>query len=261
MPMKLTTAIASTVPARRTLAAAAVLGVIGAYVAIALFAAPSHAEGAIRLPAPQLDEPTSTASPEVAVFAGGCFWGVQGVFQHVDGVLNAVSGYAGGERGSAHYETVSSGTTGHAESVQVTFDPKKVTYGHLLQIFFSVIHDPTELNFQGPDTGTQYRSAIFPVDQAQAKIAKAYMDQLGAAHLFRAAIVTRIENGKTFYPAESYHQNFLTLNPNYPYIVFNDLPKVSALQALFAQDYRSEPVLVAAEKEQNPKAQRVPTPN
>jgi len=205
----------------------------------------SSAEEARALPPPTLDEPAA-ASSEVAIFAGGCFWGVQGVFQHVQGVTGAVSGYAGGEAGTAQYETVSDGTTGHAESVRVTFDPRKVSYGRLLQIYFSVAHDPTQLNRQGPDSGTQYRSALFPTNGEQAKVAKAYIAQLDAAHVFGAAIVTRIEPGRAFFPAEAYHQDFLYRNPTYPYIVFNDLPKVASLKRLFPQQYRSDPVLVGA---------------
>ena len=167
---------------------------------------------------------------EVAVVAGGCFWGVQGVFQHVDGVTSAVSGYAGGEKATAHYEMTSSGNTGHAESVQITFDPRKITYGRILQVYFSVAHDPTELNRQGPDEGTQYRSAIFPMNDEQARVAKAYIAQLDSAHAFGAPIVTTIEPGKTFYRAEDYHQDFLAKNPGYPYIVFNDLPKIANLK-------------------------------
>ncbi|NLS06720.1 peptide-methionine (S)-S-oxide reductase MsrA [Rhizobium sp. P32RR-XVIII] len=196
------------------------------------------------IPAPVQDEKPG-AGLETAVFAGGCFWGVQGVFQHVDGVVSATSGYAGGVKSSAQYETVSTGSTGHAESVQVVFDPAKVSYGHLLQIYFSVAHDPTQLNRQGPDTGTQYRSAIFPQSDDQTKVAKAYISQLDHARVYDAAIVTRIETGKSFYPAEAYHQNFLTNNPTYPYIVINDLPKIENLRQIFPKDYRSEPVLVA----------------
>jgi peptide-methionine (S)-S-oxide reductase len=202
------------------------------------------AEEGIAIPPPSLDEKQSTAKTETAVFAGGCFWGVQGVFQHVSGVIDATSGYMGGAKKDAVYEVVGSGDTGHAESVKVTFDPKKVSYGHLLQIYFSVAHDPTELNRQGPDTGTQYRSAIFPVNDEQAAVAKAYIAQLDKAKVFSDKIVTTIEPGKTFYAAEDYHQNFLTLNPTYPYIVFNDLPKIENLKRLFPGDYRAEPVLV-----------------
>ena len=176
--------------------------------------------------------------------AGGCFWGVQGVFQHVDGVTSAVSGYAGGEKATAHYEMTSSGNTGHAESVQITFDPRKITYGRILQVYFSVAHDPTELNRQGPDEGTQYRSAIFPMNDEQARVAKAYIAQLGSVHAFSAPIVTTIEPGKTFYRAEDYHQDFLAHNPGYPYIVFNDLPKIANLKQVFPTLYRPDPVLV-----------------
>ena len=173
--------------------------------------------------------------------AGGCFWGVQGVFQHVDGVTSAVSGYDGGEKATAHYEMTSEGNTGHAESVQITFDPRKITYGRILQVFFSVAHDPTELNRQGPDEGTQYRSAIFPVNDEQARVAKAYIAQLDSAHAFQAPIATTIEPGKTFYRAEDYHQDFLAQNPGYPYIVFNDLPKIANLKRLFPALYRPGP--------------------
>jgi peptide-methionine (S)-S-oxide reductase len=197
------------------------------------------------VPPPLRDEPSSEAASEVATFAGGCFWGVQGVFQHVVGVTSAVSGYAGGAKNTAEYDTVSSGSTGHAETVQVTFDPRRVSYGHLLQIFFSVAHDPTELNRQGPDTGTQYRSAIFPATPEQADVARAYIAQLNQAHVFRAAIATTIEPKRTFYPAEDYHQDFLTRNPTYPYIVVNDLPKIKDLKRLFPERYRESPVLVS----------------
>jgi peptide-methionine (S)-S-oxide reductase len=214
---------------------------------IALRGLPSVAESARSIPAPVLDEPSDPqATSEVAVLAGGCFWGVQGVFQHVAGVTSAVSGYAGGDAGTAHYEMVGTNTTGHAESVQVTFDPRHISYGHILQIYFSVAHDPTELNRQGPDVGTQYRSAIFPTNLEQVRIAEAYIAQLNQAHVFDAAIVTRIEPGRSFYPAEGYHQNFLTRNPTHPYIVANDLPKIEALKRLFPDSYRVNPVLVAA---------------
>jgi peptide-methionine (S)-S-oxide reductase len=170
---------------------------------------------------------------------------VQGVFQHVTGVTSAVSGYAGGEQATAEYEKVGSGRTGHAESVRVTYDPSKVSLGRLLQIYFSVAHDPTELNRQGPDVGTQYRSTIFPTNDAQARIAKAYIEQLDQAMVFPAKIVTTIEPGRTFYPAEGYHQDYLVLHPNQPYIVFNDLPKVDNLKKLFAHSWRDQPVLVS----------------
>jgi peptide-methionine (S)-S-oxide reductase len=206
---------------------------------------PIAAEQPHTIPAPLVDE-QSDATSEVAVFAGGCFWGVQGVFQHVKGVTNALSGYSGGEKSTAEYETVSTGTTGHAESVKVTYDPRQITYGRLLQIYFAVAHDPTELNRQGPDSGAQYRSEIFVGNADQAKIAKSYVAQLDKAGAFGAPIVTKVDALRGFYAAEGYHQDFLTLNPNYPYIVVNDLPKVEALKRLFPDSYRQEPTLVSA---------------
>jgi peptide-methionine (S)-S-oxide reductase len=203
------------------------------------------AEGARALPLPTVDLPPGQATSATVVLAGGCFWGVQGVFQHVKGVTNAVSGYAGGEKKTADYEVVSTGRTGHAESVSVTYDPRQISYGRLLQIFFSVAHDPTELNRQGPDTGTQYRSAIFPVSAEQADVAKAYVAQLDQAHAFKKPIVTRIEPDRAFYPAEAYHQDFLTRNPSYPYIAINDLPKIDDLKRLLPDLYRVTPQLVA----------------
>src|ERR1700722_7148020 len=222
------------------LCATALLALAG--VGLTIF--PSADEVARVVPPPALDEPTGQAASEVAVVAGGCFWGVQGVFQHVEGVTNAVSGYAGGDKATAQYETVSTGTTGHAESVQITFDPRKISYGRLLQIYFSVAHDPTELNQQGPDVGTQYRSAIFPTSAEQAHVARAYIVQLGHAHVFAAPVTTRIETDRPFFPAESYHQNYLTRHPTYAYIVTNDLPKIAALQRIMPDSYRAEPVLV-----------------
>ena len=197
------------------------------------------------VPAPAADIAAKDASSAVVVLAGGCFWGVQGVFQHVKGVTSAVSGYAGGDKRTAEYEMVSGGRTGHAESVQVTFDPREISYGRLLQIFFSVVHDPTELNRQGPDTGTQYRSAIFPANAEQADVARAYISQLNDAHAFKKPIVTRIEPDRAFYPAEGYHQDFLTRNPTYPYIAINDMPKIDDLKRVFPDVYRAVPVLVA----------------
>jgi peptide-methionine (S)-S-oxide reductase len=208
--------------------------------------ASSAAETARVVPLPAADETAPAASTETTVLAGGCFWGVQGVFQHVKGVTAAVSGYAGGAADTAQYPTVSTGETGHAESVRVTFDPHRITYGRLLQVYFSVAHDPTELNRQGPDTGTQYRSTIFPQTPEQARIAEAYIAQLGQTKVFPAAIVTTVEPGKAFYPAEAYHQDYLTLHPNQPYIAINDIPKVKALEQLFPEFYRPDPVLVAA---------------
>lgn len=204
----------------------------------------SSAESAVVVPAPAVDE-TASATTETAVIAGGCFWGVQGVFQHVEGVKNAVSGYAGGEKDTAEYEKVGRGWTHHAESVKITYDPSKITYGRLLQIYFSVAHDPTQLNRQGPDTGTQYRSTIFPVNDEQAKVAKAYIEQLNAANTFGKRLATTIEPGKPFYAAEDYHQDYLTLNPHQPYIVYNDLPKIAALKQMFPAVYRAKPVLVS----------------
>lgn len=199
------------------------------------------------IPPPALDE-TVKGDLETAVFAGGCFWGVQGVFQHVTGVKEAVSGYAGGKEEDARYQVVGSGRTGHAESVRVTFDPKTVSYGRLLQIYFSVAHDPTELNRQGPDRGTQYRSTIFPTSDEQAKVAKTYIAQLDAAKVYSKPIATTIEPGRSFYAAEGYHQNFLTLNPTYPYIAINDMPKIENLKRLYPETYRDAPVLVAVAK-------------
>ena len=212
----------------------------------------SAAETAHEVPPPAVDTASGDqGTTEIAVLAGGCFWGVQGVFQHVAGVTNAVSGYAGGEQRTAHYEMVGTGGTGHAESVQVTFDPKKISYGRILQIYFSVAHDPTELNRQGPDAGTQYRSAIFPTSAGQARIAKAYIDQLNQAHAFDAAIVTKVETEKVFFAAEDYHQDFLAHNPTYAYIVINDLPKVANLKRMFPEAYREEPVLVSPVRASN----------
>jgi peptide-methionine (S)-S-oxide reductase len=236
-------------PTRQVLRSAPPVLLFGLLVSmmIALHSFPSAAGEARAIAPPALDEAASArASSEIAILAGGCFWGVQGVFQHVDGVTNAVSGYAGGDQATAHYGIVGGGSTGHAESVQVTFDPRKISYGRILQIYFSVVHDPTQLNRQGPDTGTQYRSAIFPASTEQARVAKAYIDQLNKARSFDAAIVTTIEPGQSFYPAENYHQDFLTLHPDHPYIAINDLPKVAALKNLFGEIYRADPALVAA---------------
>ena len=222
------------------------LVLIGLLSTAAFFVTRSTAEEARNVPAPTVDEQAAGKTSETAVIAGGCFWGVQGVFQHVAGVTNAVSGYAGGAKATAHYDMTSGGNTGHAESVQITYDPRKITYARILQVYFSVAHDPTELNRQGPDSGTQYRSAIFPVNDEQAQVAKAYIAQLDGAHVFGAPVVTTIEPGKTFYRAEDYHQDFLAKNPGYPYIVYNDLPKVDNLKNLFADYYRDTPVTVMA---------------
>jgi peptide-methionine (S)-S-oxide reductase len=199
-----------------------------------------------RLPAPVVDETkTPQGRSETAVFSGGCFWGTQGLFEHVKGVRQVVAGYSGGAGSRAQYEEVSTGTTGNAESVKIVFDPGVVTYGQLLRVFFSVAHDPTELNRQGPDDGPQYRSNIFYADATQEKIARAYLAQLGQAHAFDAPIVTRVDKFSGFYPAEAYHQDFLIHNPDYPYIVINDLPKIAKLKALFPELYRDDPVKLA----------------
>jgi peptide-methionine (S)-S-oxide reductase len=226
------------------LASLALFGIIAGVAVVG--ANPSVAEQPRVVPAPKMDEQAAVGGSETAVFAGGCFWGVQGVFQHVKGVSDAVSGYAGGEAGTAQYETVSSGETGHAESVRVTFDPHQVSYGKLLQIYFSVAHDPTELNRQGPDSGTQYRSEVFAASADQARIAKTYIGELNSSHAFEAPIVTKVEPLRGFYPAEGYHQDFLSRNPTYPYIVINDLPKIEALKKLFPDQYRPDPVLVGS---------------
>jgi peptide-methionine (S)-S-oxide reductase len=203
------------------------------------------AEPAAALPAPLIDNPREHGRLQTAVLAGGCFWGMQGVFEHVHGVHGVLAGYSGGSGLTAHYEEVGSGRTGHAESVQVTFDPAEVTYGELLRIYFSVAHDPTELNRQGPDSGTQYRSSIFYADDAQRRIAESYIAQLGTTKSFARPIVTRVDPLKGFYPAEDYHQDFYLKNPAYPYIVINDLPKIRNLKALFPGDYQDSPITVA----------------
>ena len=209
---------------------------------------PQREEQARVIPAPKVDVQRTQAASEVAVLAGGCFWGVQGVYQRVKGVTGAVSGYAGGASHTANYDRVGEGTTGHAEAVQITFDPRQISFGRLLQIFFSVAHDPTQLNRQGPDFGTQYRSAIFPMNAEHAGVAKAYIAQLGQAKVFPSAIATTIEPGHAFYPAEEYHQDYLTRHPDQPYIVINDLPKVGDLKRLFPELYRSDPVLVLSSR-------------
>ncbi|MCX7281446.1 MAG: peptide-methionine (S)-S-oxide reductase MsrA [Alphaproteobacteria bacterium] len=191
-----------------------------------------------------VSDPANTGLTEVAVLAGGCFWGQQGVFAHVNGVTKVVSGYSGGGNKTANYDQVSTGTTGHAEVIEITFDPSKVTFGQLLRIYFSVAHDPTEVNRQGPDEGTQYRSEIFPVTPEQEATARAYIAQLDAAHIFAAPIATKIEPLKAFYPAEDYHQDYLFENPNAAYIRVNDLPKIAALKRVWPGYYREKPVLV-----------------
>jgi peptide-methionine (S)-S-oxide reductase len=204
------------------------------------------AEAAVKIPAPAVDDTSNDSGLQTAVFAGGCFWGVQGVFQRVNGVVQAVSGYAGGGKTTAHYEMVGTGLTGHAESVKVTYDPKKVSYGTLLQIYFSVAHDPTQLNRQDPDSGTQYRSAIFYTDAAQKQTAEHYIAQLDAAKAYPSKIVTQVVPLPEFFAAEGYHQDYLTLHPESGYIAHFDLPKIAYLQKLFPQQYRAEPALVMA---------------
>lgn len=207
------------------------------------------------LPAPQLDAPRAsgpamqtlamqTPAMQTIVLSGGCFWGVQGVFEHVKGVESAISGYTGGARDTAQYETVSTGSTGHAESVKVTFDPARISLGNILRIFFSVALDPTRTDGQGPDQGSQYRSEIWTTNADQARIAHAYIAQLDQAHAFGASIATRVDPLGGFYPAERYHQDYLALNPDAAYIAVNDMPKVQALQRLFPADWRAEPKTV-----------------
>ena len=202
------------------------------------------AEVAVVIAAPLLDNPKESAPMQTAVIAGGCFWGVHGVYQHVRGVHKVLSGYAGGAKATAEYEAVSRGGTGHAESVEIRFDPKELSYGEILQIYFSVVHDPTQLNRQGPDAGTQYRSTIFYVDESQKRIAQTYITQMEKTKAFARAIVTRVDPLSAFYPAEAYHQDFLIRNPTYPYIVINDLPKIENLKRLFPARYRERPVTV-----------------
>ena len=196
-----------------------------------LACSPAEAQHAVPLPLPAHDVP-ATAARQVAVFAGGCFWTQQAVFENVKGVLSTTAGYAGGSAGTATYDQVSSETTRHAESLRITYDPRQVTYGQLLRVFFSIAHNPTELNRQGPDTGASYRSAIFPQSPEQRAVAQAYSAQVNALHAFPKPIVTHLETG-TFYPAEAYHQHFYDRNPDYPYVVMWDKPKVAAFKAAF----------------------------
>jgi peptide-methionine (S)-S-oxide reductase len=222
----------------RALAGAAVLAAFLTAVPVA-----GAAEQALKLPAPAVDPPPAAGGMQTAVFAGGCFWGVQGVFEHVRGVTQALSGYAGGPAKDASYELVSTGETGHAESVKVTYDPAVVSYGTLLRVFLSVIHDPTQVGGEGPDRGSQYRSEIFYVSPEQKRVAEAYIAQLTAAHSFAHPITTRVAPLHGFYPAEAYHQDFMTHHPDNPYIVWNDVPKLLALKRLFPSLYRPNPVL------------------
>jgi len=219
-------------------AVALVAAVLGYEILTAAFAG----EEAVVIPGPALDNPKTAGPLQTAVVAGGCFWGVQGVYQRVRGARQVFSGYAGGSRETADYETVSRGSSGHAESVEIRFDPKELSYGEILQIYFSVAHDPTQLNRQGPDVGTQYRSVIFYADESQKRVAEAYIAQLDRAKVFRRPIVTKVERLTGFYPAEDYHQDFLLKNPNYPYIVINDLPKIASLKRVFPARYLDQPV-------------------
>jgi len=226
-------------------AAAVFIGVQSGTITTPAVLAGIGSASSVVVPAPEVDEPKAApGKTETAVLAGGCFWGVQGVFQHVKGVTMAESGYAGGQRDTADYETVSTGTTGHAESVRITYDPAQVSFGRLLQIYFSVVQDPTQLDRQGPDEGTQYRSAIFAQDATQQRVAGAYIAQLSAAKVFPAPIVTTVEPDNGFFPAEQYHQDYLNSHPTSSYIAANDMPKVEALEQSFAGDYRAQPVLV-----------------
>ncbi|HEY0179317.1 MAG TPA: peptide-methionine (S)-S-oxide reductase MsrA [Dokdonella sp.] len=243
--MSMKTFLAS-LPLERLLALALAIAVpVGGLALLGWQAPAAGGERAVEIPPPALDEAAPAAGREKAVFAGGCFWGVQGVFQHVRGVTDAVAGYAGGARADARYEIVGGGRSGHAESVEVSYDPHEISYGRLLQIYFSVAHDPTQRDRQGPDVGTQYRSAIFPRDEQQRSIAQAYVAQLDAAKVYAAPIATTIEPGKAFFPAEAYHQNFLARNPSYPYIAINDLPKIENLKRLFPERWRDDAVLTA----------------
>jgi peptide-methionine (S)-S-oxide reductase len=201
------------------------------------------AEAPVIIAPPAVDNPKAVGPMQTAVLAGGCFWGVQGVFEHVRGVKKVIAGYAGGEKSTAQYATVSSGATGHAESVQITFDPAAISYGQILQIAFSVVHDPTQLNRQTPDVGTQYRSAVFYADETQKKIATAYISQLDSSHAFARPIVTRVDPLKGFYPAEDYHQDYLIHNPGQPYIAIYDIPKIENFRRTFPELYSGAPVL------------------
>jgi peptide-methionine (S)-S-oxide reductase len=218
--------------------------VLGAAAGVVLWHSPLFgAEAPVIIAPPAIDNPKAAGPAQTAVLAGGCFWGVQGVFEHVRGVQKVVAGYAGGEKSTAQYETVSSGSTGHAESVKITFDPAAVSYGQILQIAFSVVHDPTQVNRQGPDAGTQYRSAIFYADEGQKHIAESYISQLTQAHAFARPIATRVDPLKGFYAAEDYHQDYLIHNPTQPYIAMYDIPKIENFKRTFPELYSGQPVL------------------
>lgn len=233
------------VPRRPWLTLSLAAAAVAALIPLSGLMRSAAAEEPTVVPAPAVDEPLAASSgTETTVLSGGCFWGVQGVFQHTKGVLRAISGYSGGAKDTAIYEVVSTGSTGHAESVEVTYDPSKITYGQLLQIYFSVAHNPTQLNYQGPDHGPQYRSAIWTTSDSQAKVAKAYIAQLDTAKAFDAPIVTEVNPLKAFYAAEDYHQDYATLHPDSAYIYYNDLPKIANLKQLFPDLYMEQPVLV-----------------
>jgi peptide-methionine (S)-S-oxide reductase len=229
----------------RVLAAGGAIALVAAAAVLGWLGRAPAAEPPAALPAPALDNPKHAGPFETAVLAGGCFWGMQGVFEHVRGVRSVLAGYSGGAANTAHYDDVGTGTTGHAESVQITFDPDELSFGELLQIYFSVAHDPTELDRQGPDSGSQYRSDIFYADETQRRIAASYIAQLDRARSFGRPIATRVDPLKGFYAAEGYHQDFYLKNPDYPYIVSNDLPKIRRLQQRFPQYYRGTPATVA----------------
>jgi peptide-methionine (S)-S-oxide reductase len=227
----------------RFISRALLAALLGAGLSVHLYA--DAADRGLVVAPPALDNPKTAGPSQTIVLSGGCFWGVQGVFEHVHGVQRVVAGYAGGARNTASYGTVSTGSSGHAESVQVSFNPAQISLGEILQVFFSVVHDPTQLNRQGPDVGTQYRSEIFYGDATQKKIADSYIAQLNEAHAFAQPIVTRVDSLPGFYPAEDYHQDFLIHNLTYPYIVYNDLPKIENLKRLFPNEYVGQPVLLS----------------
>src|SRR6266446_3960247 len=235
----------------RTLAIVAIVAFFG-WNAVPSIGARPAAEPRYPFPKPVIDAPLATSkSQQTAVLAGGCFWGVQAVFEHLKGVRSVTAGYSGGRVNSPGYEMVSSGLTGHAESVSITFDPSQISYGQILMIFFSVVHDPTQLNRQGPDDGTQYRSAIFTTSDEQKRVADAYIAQLNAAKVYSRPIVTKVGALDGFFPAEAYHQDYLTLHPNQPYIAYNDIPKVENLKKIFADNYIEKPTLVSSAKVTN----------
>ena len=217
------------------------LGIFLVLLCIAAVVYSRAATAPVALPNPAVDDTPAASGQQTAVLAGGCFWGIQAVFEHVKGVVSVSAGYSGGAAGTANYETVSEGTSGHAESVEITYDPARISYGQLLKVFFSVAHDPTELNRQGPDTGTQYRSAIFYGNENQQRIARAYIDQLNGAKVFPQRIVTQVTPLKGFYRAEAYHQDYLIHHPDNPYIVINDVPKIAHLHQQLPDLYVEKP--------------------